>query len=153
MAVSLLRGDAVFDTGGAGLDGIAHQRLYEAPEEEVDRQQRRQSYSKELKVFLLWYGDTAELLHHAQIVSVDPVICHLPIDQAQNVNLRHREMLAGWGNAQKVSPVGAAQRATHNHLIPIGDYLLNRRMLIAKGALEHSDHSFETFSARPRPRS
>src|SRR5438105_4192481 len=71
-------------------------------------------------------GYNAKLLHHTQLVKVDPVFYELSAaTDAQHVHPFYSELLAGRGHAQELSALCAAHGKASNDLVSLCDYILS----------------------------
>src|SRR5438128_1007856 len=70
--------------------------------------------------------DNAKLLHHTQLVKVDPVLYELPAAaDAQHIHPLYRELLAGRGHAQEFSALCAAQGKASDDFVSLCDNIFS----------------------------
>jgi hypothetical protein len=94
------------------------------------------------------YRDDAKLPHHAEVVCYRPVLHHLSIGDAHDVNEPNRYLLAGWGDAQKFAPMGTVEGLTRCDFVPFGDHVLDGEIGIWEGFAKHGRDLLDTLTIR-----
>ena len=77
-------------------------------------------------------GNDAELLKHAHIVDLAPVLHNLAVLHAANVHLAPGSLLPGCWDAHKFASLRSLGSQTHGNLIAIGKHVFNRVMEVGK---------------------
>src|SRR5918994_5375919 len=73
------------------------------------REPRNRALAARLRLFSL-PSDAAELLHHAEVITLGPVFHHPPPGDAHDVDEPNRHPSAGRGDAHELALVGAVER-------------------------------------------
>jgi hypothetical protein len=98
------------------------------------------------------FRDDAKLPHHAEVVCYRPVVLHLSIGDAHDVNEPNRYLLAGWGDAQEFAPMGTVEGLTRCDFVPFGDHVLAGEIGIWEGLAKHGRDLLDTLTIRRHSR-
>jgi hypothetical protein len=96
--------------------------------------------------------DDAKLLHHAEVVSHRPVLHDFPISDTHEINEFHRHLLAGWGDAHKLTLMSTMKGLTRRNLVTFGHYVLYGEIRIREGLTKHGCELLDTLTVRRHSR-
>jgi len=88
----------------------------------------------------------AELLQHAQVVSVVPTLHHLAAGETKDADRRKLHRLAGRGNPYELSFMCATTYDSHCDPISLGNQIPNNIMVIGEGAAKHGDQLLDALT-------
>src|SRR5215211_8220983 len=91
----------------------------------------------------------SELLHHAHVVEVIPLLHDLALSKAGGDGPCYFYPVVGGGEAPKLALVGAAARVAGRHLVPFGYLILDDNPEVGKGGAQHRAHC-SLKASRPR---
>jgi len=112
------------------------------------RYRKHATPSVPLDTHLLWCGDHAELLQHAHLINIRPMLHKFAIRaSAGDVDFRPRCRLAGWEHAQKLPLHRAVSGEPLHDLIPFGDRVLHRVVQVGKRLTEQREVLLESRHA------
>src|SRR5215204_4096079 len=75
---------------------------------------------------LLWLGDGAKLPHQTEQIHLEPVLLHLAVHHAVDLDAREGHSLLGRRNAPELAAVGAMEGNTGRDHVPLGEDGLHR---------------------------
>jgi hypothetical protein len=84
----------------------------------------------------LWLLHDSKLLHHAQLITVAPVLHNLALSNARDVYRRELYTVASRSDAHELPLVGAAPPHTSYYLVSLGDYVFYIYMEVGEGGMQ-----------------
>src|ERR687889_1473875 len=81
---------------------------------------------------VLWLGEGAKLSHQAEQVHLEPVLGHLAVHHAVDLDAREGHLLAGRRDALELATVGASEGYTRRDHVPLGEDVLHREPKVGK---------------------
>src|SRR6266571_5398417 len=98
-----------------------------------------------------WRRHDAELLHHPGDVPLAPVLDALPFLESRDVDARDRHGLPRRRDAHELRLVRPRHRPAHDHLVALGDDVVDRRLAVRKRGTQHREPLLLALSARRHP--
>src|SRR5919108_4850227 len=92
-------------------------------------------------------GNYAQLLHQAQLVHLNPILHHLAVRDAPDVNVLHLNLLPRGRNALKITFVSAREVTARNNLVVFGKLFLKGNAHVREGGAEHTNDHLEALES------
>src|SRR5829696_5767590 len=85
---------------------------------------------------LLWLGDGAKLPHQTELIKLEPVLLHLAVHHAVDLDAREGYLFVGRWDALELAAVGASEGHTRRDHVPPGKDVLHREPKVGKSLHE-----------------